>query len=900
MGALVACGGSDGAGGGGGGTANLAPVAQAGSDATVDEGNAEFIQALEMFGQEFADFMARLLELAFDLSGTITVPDGTVSDTDVNDPNATFSSNDTPALAQSIPNPVTAGGYVNRPGSGEDGRSRESGDISDFYRVSLVAGQTITLSVAEPTVGNPDLYLWDDSGTFILDASLSVGPVETLTAPSNGDFLVEAYALSGASNYVLVIGLNQIAGVASGFRLSNDFVPGQAVIRYDQSATPNAPRLEEGNAIATLGLRELAGAPDRELLMELDVRTDLTEAFQALGIDSKMRDRAQFFSSAEQQRKWDTLMAITALNRQSSIAYAEPNYILQSLLVPNDEFYGLQWHYPLINLPAAWDLTIGDPNITVAVIDTGVLLGHPDMQGQLIPGYDFIRDAQNANDGDGIDPNPDDPGDSGGITSSVFHGTHVAGTIAARTNDASGVAGIAWNARIMPLRVLGQGGFGTFYDVRQAIRYAAGLSNDSGSTANPPVEVINLSLGGPGFSQFDQDVINQARSAGVVVVAAAGNDATSAPFYPAAYDGVISVSSVGLGRTLAGYSNTGPTIDVTAPGGDNRFDINGDGRPDEVYSASGNQTPGSIQFVYRFLQGTSMAAPHVAGVIALMKSVNANLTPSDIDILLANGDLTDDLGATGRDDLYGYGLINARKAVAAALEAIGTPPADNPMLDVTPPSINFGTAGTSIEVVLRNSGGGFLQLTGAFANPPAPWLSLISINVNPDGLGTYALVVNRSGLATDTYSTTVSFESNVNTVQVPVIMQVTTGSIAGDAGFTYVLLVDPVTFSTVRGVTGTPSGGALQYQFVDVEPGNYQIWAGTDADNDFFICDPGEACGAFATLDQPAEITVDGDLTGIDFPMSYSGAIPAQSQNSHLAPREGLRRLNQIDLVERQ
>lgn len=334
-----------------------------------------------------------------------------------------------------------------------------------------------------------------------------------------------------------------------------------------------------------------AGGAGRAVLMHLRQGTAAhAKAFAALGITSNgggiMPTIGKRAVGPLVTAKEDTIRVIKALRMRKDVLYAEPNYIVRpTATVPNDKYYPLQWHYPLINLPQAWEISTGTDAI-VAVIDTGVLLAHPDLQGQLLPGYDFISDPAMALDGDGIDNNPNDPGDGGQGNSSIFHGTHVAGTIAAATNNDIGVAGIAWNARIMPLRALGKGG-GTLYDIDQAIRYAAGLSNDSGTLPARRADIINLSLGGGGYSRSEQDVVTQARNQGVIIVAAAGNDAGATPYYPASYDGVVSVSDVGIDKTLAPYSNYGPDVDVAAPGGDMSADRNNDGYICDIDEACG-------------------------------------------------------------------------------------------------------------------------------------------------------------------------------------------------------------------------------------------------------------------------------------------------------------------------
>jgi len=589
-------------------------------------------------------------------------------------------------------------------------------------------------------------------------------------------------------------------------------------------------------------------------------------------------------SQALAPEKVETIRMIKALRRRTDIKDAVPNYIVRPFLAPNDRYYPLQWHYPMINLPQAWNVTTGSDDVVVAVIDTGAILSHPDLQGRLLQGFDFIRDLDNAGDGDGIDSDPSDPGDDFSASgSSSFHGTHVAGTIGAATNNVSGVSGVTWGSSIMPLRALGLFG-GTSYDIAQAIRYAAGLENDSGTLPARKADVINLSLGGAGFSQIQQDLFNEVRSQGVIVVASAGNENTSAPTYPASYDGVVSVGAVNIQKEKAAYSNFGASLDVVAPGGDSS-DINGDGYPDLVFSTGGDDSSGALEETFTFLGGTSMASPHVAGVAALMKALNPALTPPMFDSLLSSGQLTNDLGATGRDDFYGHGLIDAHKAVVAA----GSAPSEA-ILVANPAALNFGTVGSGLSLTLENGGGGTL-----FINAPtddASWLTVTAIDVDRNGNGTYVASVDRSGLAQNTYTATISIRSSANSISIPVIMQVGAAAGSADAGFQYILLVDPITGETIDEVAASAIDGRYSYSFTNVPEGTYQLISGSDSNNDFFICDAGESCGAYLTLDQPSDIEVGSSRTLSDFPTGYLTGFSAGPSAADGTSGRAYRRLN--------
>jgi serine protease len=836
--------------------------------------------------------------LTFTLSGVIQAPDNALIDSDVNDPLATYAPNDNFIDAQDLPNPVILGGYVNLAGTGPFGRSQINGDGSDFFRVSLIAGQIITLFIAaNPTLVDLDLYLYDALETQI-DAAMGPGSLESLVAPADGNYFIEVRAMASASNYNLTIGQSSSTALTQTLRLSDEFVSGEVIVRFEDDG-PSSEVLRSSAGRAELwGMQTKAGTPGRGMLLRFDEEAGPQETFRALGIRQTESRNIHRVAEARIQRKTDTLHIIKSLSRRADVRYAQPNYIRKALAIPNDPQYPRQWHYPLINLPQSWDVTTGSNAVIVAVIDTGVLLNHPDLQNRLTSdGYDFISDPARARDGDGIDPDPDDPGD-GSPGRSSFHGTHVSGTIAAETNNIIGVAGVTWSTRIMPLRAIGQGG-GTDFDILQAVRYAAGLDNDSGTLPAQRADIINLSLGGGSFSPVAQELFTEIRGEGITVVAAAGNSASNTPFYPAAYEGVLSVSAVDIKKDLAQYSNFGTTIDLAAPGGDNTADINADGFPDGVLSTCGTDPTGVIEFVYCFFQGTSMAAPHVAGVVALMKAIYPALTPGELDILLANGLITEDLGPAGRDDQFGHGLIDAFGALVEAQNLAGGGVLPLTLI-VNPAAINLGPQSTASLRVEKAGGNPGDQLLVNAVTADVPWLIITEDNVDTDGLGTYTVIVDRNQLTPGTYSATITVDADaptVNDIEVPVSMQVVTPIVGGNAGFHYVLLVDSETF-VIKARDNVPfSSGGYAYSFTNIPAGTYQIFAGTDSNNDFIIGDPGEAFGAYLTLDQPVPISISNDQGGLDFISNFDVSFPSQLDAGELPGRPTLQRFRTRDLA---
>ena len=317
-----------------------------------------------------------------------------------------------------------------------------------------------------------------------------------------------------------------------------------------------------------------------------------------------------------------TGQTIEKFKAMKEVEYAEPNHLSNALMTPNDPLYSTQWSLPKISAPTAWDSAKGNYG-PIAVVDTGILSAHPDLSGEVISGFNFVNDTANANDDNG-------------------HGTHVSGIIGALTNNGAGVASIGYKTTLIPVKVLGSTGSGTYADVASGIIFAA----DKGA------KVINLSLGGPSSSITLQNAVNYANNKGVYVVAAAGNSASSTPLYPAACDGVFAVSATDSLDKLATFSSFGKNVFVGAPG----VGIN------STYLANS----------YRSMSGTSMSTPQVSGLIELALGYasqdNKSISKTQlIDYIKSSSDKVGSFpyDANGWNQYFGYGRVNAAKLIAA-------------------------------------------------------------------------------------------------------------------------------------------------------------------------------------------------------------------------------------------
>lgn len=489
------------------------------------------------------------------------------------------------------------------------------------------------------------------------------------------------------------------------------FVPGELVVGFKNEATFRAQSATISAAgMSTRYVRALSGATKSSGLY---VNTELSDA--------------------------ELLQLAEELGERPDVAWAHPNYILeamQSTVFPDDPIYhdprDPLWHYDAIGLPYAWAVTTGDPNGTVvAVVDTGILYrqnspqdSHPDFSNNVLPGYDFISDWQAAEDGDGRDGDPYDV-----LFDDGLHGTHVAGTIAAATNNGEGIPGIDWHARILPVRVLGRGG-GTIVDIMEGTLWAAGFDITGVPKNNTPARVINMSLGGDGGCLPEmQAAFDAIADTGSIVVVAAGNENEStAQKFPASCNNLITVGAVDITGGRAQYSNYGPEVDIMAPGGDVSTYFNNGEFPDGVLSLGLEMGQQGWEIGYTFKDGTSMAAPHVAGVISLMLAVNPNLNVySALDIITSTAFWPGQGAGCDVANGCGAGIIDAYEAVVAAQNYTGNPgpgPGPGPQ-----PGPGAQAKGPMIIMAFQETAGGELVEVGSQTS--AGILEQFSFQVDP-------------------------------------------------------------------------------------------------------------------------------------------------------------------------
>lgn len=553
------------------------------------------------------------------------------------------------------------------------------------------------------------------------------------------------------------------------------------------------------------------------------------------------------------------------LELDPAVEYAEVDDWVRPSFVPNDTIYAAaQWHYHApnsttgnaggINAPAAWDIARGQ-GIVVAVVDSGVA-AHPDLSANVLPGYDFVSDLFVANDGDGRDADPSDPGDwvTAGMCGigepaqdSSWHGTHVAGTIAAVTNNGLGVAGIAHNGRILPVRALGRCG-GTLSDIADGIRWAAGLPVPGVPNNSNPARVINLSLGAAGTCPLTYSTaITDARNTGALVIAATGNENQLQITTPANCPGVIAVTAHTLQGDSADYANVGPGTSISAPGGGACFTPDGSGFVCSTRSAGeinywvwstglwGPTTPTSTDSQgnsgpnNKFSTGTSMATPHVAGTAALLFSRMPTLAPDEVGFLLKSSTRPFPPGlycASFSDGRCGSGLLDAKAALDRLADRI-------PMVTVNAPPVVAGNQVATLQATATARNGGSTAFGYAWRQLTGPMVTLTGtttatatfVGTNPGGTHTFELAVTDSNgyVVRQTASVRSNNPPTMNALPAQTVMQ------GNSLSFT-VSGTDPENDTLTYVATNLPAGstfaaatGQFSWPSVSAAPGTYSF-----------------------------------------------------------------------------
>lgn len=637
--------------------------------------------------------------------------------------------------------------------------------------------------------------------------------------------------------------------------MAADFVPGELIVRFQDGTTP-----EDGVA----GLERKF--PD----------DGLTHAgFVYPGGPLLLRTNAYAnpaFTREEAKRR--TRELAEQVGKEPTIKYAEINYIGHFKAEPNDPAYvdGNLWGLRMVGSPAAWDITTGVSSIVVAVIDSGVHSDHPDLRGNVLSdGFNFQSNNTNTTD---------DPAEN--------HGTHVAGTIAAVTNNATGVAGVAWQVKLLPIRVGGGDQTILTTQVINAMRYAARLSNSSNRLPAQAARVLNMSLGfNVNCPQAVQETVTEVRNTGAILVAAAGNEFQEGnpTSWPANCTGVIGVGAVNSQGSKAGYSNEHPYVFIAAPGGslDNGF------RREGVLSTLMNQTsgPGAPRGLYKFQDGTSMATPHVAGVVALMLSAKSSLKPNDIENILKETAIRLPLGTAQRNNQFGWGLINAAAAVARAADrTLGAVPI--PLQPVVSLQVDRAVSTGQAAATFVNGGSGTVTLSSVSVQ--GSWLtaSLVGNQTQCGGIPqtcAVSIAVNATGLPDGVYEGLVRVSSNGGVI--PILVNLRVGEAQQNLG--------PITIRATK----LGSGGALiqaageetftttttaaqdyRFTFSSLPPGSYVVQAGIDLDGDGIFGDaPGEAVGTYPLSGEVEAVTLDEGVvrTGIDFPVLPGESVVDES-----------------------
>ncbi|SET51989.1 serine protease [Marinobacter segnicrescens] len=778
----------------------------------------------------------------------------------------------------SVPVPSTTGGYLSdRSDTYANGLGYPL-DQEDSYAVSLVEGDRYFLQCFSATGADADtlkasLVLNLDGNRIEIEDACGGGA--SVNASGSATFTISAND-GGPFRYVL-----SIAPKTSLSALDVSWP--EPPLQVDQAIVSGSAAV--ANTLSSSGLRASS-------VMELEraIGPDTWQVRRKPGVSA-----LSSVSDGGKDARAETIEWIREMREEFGLK-AEPNYRFTLASVSpetNDYFRDPDfWNLDQINIVEAWGLSGGSwgQGVGVAVMDTGMFTTTPDSysnwhedlvnnvvnEGGIL---DFVKPDYDVDGQEGPDGVPGTPVTPDNPEATSFHGTHVAGIIAAEDNSV-GTVGIAHQATILPYRVLGVGplggedGTGAVDDLIAAINSIVDDRND--------VDVINLSLGGLPPVVDLQVATDRANSNGILVVAAGGNSGDASAVYPAANRRVVGVGATTRGGELASYSNYGQSVDLLAPGG---------ALNDGIVNAYGQvSATGSLSDSYAYLAGSSMAAPHVAGVYALMKGVSDSLTASQFRAQLIAGLLTNDSELSDYT-LYGAGLLDAREAVTN-VTAFPT------VVSAWPRVVELSPSGTERRVlmeVLKQSSAADPLVSGSPDIPGAFTLTDDDgnpINVNDEIPEAVRISVDSSAVPDDRplveeilipYSNgTDSFD-----LRIPAYVQAADTSGDRDAGRHYVLLLDANDFGSSRSrqVLASYNDGRYSYAIDDMVPGDYILVAGTDLDNNGIICENGEACAEYPETGSRQVISIGDQDLQLDMTTSFQRPTIAEMG----LPRYGFR-----------
>lgn len=701
-------------------------------------------------------------------------------DSDHNDPNQPSQSNN--IEPQKITSPITISGILMNAHSCQAGRLCNSGDMLDSYQVQLINNENITIT---PVKGAINIAVINSSDLTIYSKS-----------NIHSEHIVNG-SLFPPGQYQLH------------FTMAENINSAQYIVNIDPPYMPQEKNYQPGKLIV---IWENSNKP--ELVDISDPRIA-----ELIHIDQQM--------TLSQARH--------SLQNQKNIKSVSLNYYRQ----PFNQSY---WHWPLItqDIESLWQpLRLrGQPpgdNVTIAVLDTGIFFQHDNFTGlNHHSGYDFVSDPINAGDHNGWDSDPSDPGDQ----TLSYHGSHVAGIIAAQTNQSSPdyfLKGLAWGTSLMPLRVLGING-GTSYDLIHALRYAAGLPNDSHLLPDSPADIINLSLGGTQFSIAEKITIDEVINSGAIVVAAAGNQGQEQVNYPAAYNNVIAVGALDINGNVPPYSNTGSFIDVVAPGGFCQNSLCSQGILGVTANGNLRDDLDQRQSSWKSMAGTSMASAHVSALLAIARSYLPALDAFEVNRLLQKQMINQDILATGFDQISGWGMLNSNKI----LDLMDTSPLDDASLWLNKmDSYTHKNSFLTIDITTR----------GEIA------MEMLKLEFNEDQISAEiknkTLIIKTSDAFSQTQQINIKF--NNKTIRSLRVHPNDSHHLTQYSPHLYLSLNSlGINSSGLRTVTNENSWEA---QVPPLKQGQI-VQVSSDIDYDGIHCEPGEFCGLSESLDEGSDIGI--------------------------------------------